>query len=268
MEKRHMYLMPEQIGGGEENGDNGTDSIERPGGTGGQAARRGVAARRRGGAGKAADLAYWESAARMIADSSRSSKVVVEKSTVPVKTAEAIEKILAHNAHVVEFQVLSNPEARPSLTCVLIGGRDIAAVQALKDVYAQWVPVDRIITTNLWSAELSKLAVNAFLVQRVSSVNAISALCEATGTDVMEVATGAAQRLGAGSTAAADATSCAATASVGTARRRCGAPGERRQLKRLQDLACMCVHEVSEATGMVCARGIVQWLTGGGGIDV
>uniref|UniRef100_A0A0D3FDT2 UDP-glucose 6-dehydrogenase n=1 Tax=Oryza barthii TaxID=65489 RepID=A0A0D3FDT2_9ORYZ len=97
---------------------------------------------------------------------------------------------------------------------------------ALKDVYAQWVPVDRIITTNLWSAELSKLAVNAFLVQRVSSVNAISALCEATGTDVMEVATGAAQRLGAGSTAAADATSCAATASVGTARRRCGAPGE------------------------------------------
>ncbi|EEC74519.1 hypothetical protein OsI_10018 [Oryza sativa Indica Group] len=189
MEKRHMYLMPEQIGGGEENGDNGTDSIERPGGAGGQAARRGVAARRRGGAGKAADLAYWESAARMIADASRSSKVVVEKSTVPVKTAEAIEKILAHNAHVVEFQ-------------------------ALKDVYAQWVPVDRIITTNLWSAELSKLAVNAFLVQRVSSVNAISALCEATGTDFMEVATGAAQRLGAGSTAAADATSCAATASV------------------------------------------------------
>uniref|UniRef100_A0A0D3FDT4 UDP-glucose 6-dehydrogenase n=1 Tax=Oryza barthii TaxID=65489 RepID=A0A0D3FDT4_9ORYZ len=197
-------------------------ALSRPGGAGGQAARRGVAARRRGGAGKAADLAYWESAARMIADASRSSKVVVEKSTVPVKTAEAIEKILAHNAHVVD----SWRRARPSLTCVLIGGRDIAAVQALKDVYAQWVPVDRIITTNLWSAELSKLAVNAFLVQRVSSVNAISALCEATGTDVMEVATGAAQRLGAGSTAAADATSCAATASVGTARRRCGAPGE------------------------------------------
>ncbi len=78
--------------------------------------------------------------------------------------------------------------ARPSLTCVLIGGRDTAAVQALKDMYAQWVPVDRIVTTNLWSAELSKLAVNAFLAQRVSSVNAMSALCEATGADVAEVA--------------------------------------------------------------------------------
>uniref|UniRef100_A0A0D9Z221 UDP-glucose 6-dehydrogenase n=1 Tax=Oryza glumipatula TaxID=40148 RepID=A0A0D9Z221_9ORYZ len=85
----------------------------------------------------------------------------------------------------------------------------VPASVALKDVYAQWVPVDRIITTNLWSAELSKLAENAFLAQRVSSVNAISALCEATGADLTEVATGAAQRLGAGSTAAADAASCA-----------------------------------------------------------
>ncbi|EEE58323.1 hypothetical protein OsJ_09406 [Oryza sativa Japonica Group] len=162
---------------------------ERPGGTGGQAARRGVAARRRGGAGKAADLAYWESAARMIADSSRSSKVLSNLEFLAEGTAVA--DLRSHRV------AAKSPPSR-----------------ALKDVYAQWVPVDRIITTNLWSAELSKLAVNAFLVQRVSSVNAISALCEATGTDVMEVATGAAQRLGAGSTAAADATSCAATASV------------------------------------------------------
>uniref|UniRef100_A0A0E0LGA2 UDP-glucose 6-dehydrogenase n=1 Tax=Oryza punctata TaxID=4537 RepID=A0A0E0LGA2_ORYPU len=153
------------------------------------------------GAGKAVDLAYWESAARMVADVSHSGKVVVEKSTVPVRTAEAIEKILAHNGHGVEFQVLSNPEflaegtAVGDLLCpdrVLIGGRDSAAgrnaVQTLRDVYARWVPVDRIITTNLWSAELSKLAANAFLAQRVSSVNAISALCEATGADVTEVA--------------------------------------------------------------------------------
>uniref|UniRef100_A0A0E0AF43 UDP-glucose 6-dehydrogenase n=1 Tax=Oryza glumipatula TaxID=40148 RepID=A0A0E0AF43_9ORYZ len=150
------------------------------------------------GAGKAADLAYWESAARMIAGASRSgNKVVVEKSTVPVRTAEAVEKILVHNAHGVEFQVLSNPEFMAEGTAVadllrpdrvLIGGRDAAAVQTLKDVYLRWVPVERIITTNLWSAELSKLAANAFLAQRVSSVNAISALCEATGADVTEVA--------------------------------------------------------------------------------
>jgi UDPglucose 6-dehydrogenase len=154
------------------------------------------------GAGKAADLTYWESAARMIADVSLSDKIVVEKSTVPVKTAEAIEKILAHNGRRgVRYQILSNPEflaegtAVPDLLSpdrVLIGGRETpegrAAVAALRDVYARWVPGDRIITTNLWSAELSKLAANAFLAQRISSVNAISALCEATGADVAEVA--------------------------------------------------------------------------------
>ncbi|KAG8097573.1 hypothetical protein GUJ93_ZPchr0013g36275 [Zizania palustris] len=153
------------------------------------------------GAGKAADLTYWESAARMIADVSRSDKIVVEKSTVPVKTAEAIEKILVHNSRGVRYQILSNPEFLAEGTAikdlfapdrVLIGGRETpegrAAVKALRDVYAHWVPDDRIITTNLWSAELSKLAANAFLAQRISSVNAISALCEATGADVAEVA--------------------------------------------------------------------------------
>ncbi|XP_037424419.1 UDP-glucose 6-dehydrogenase 2-like [Triticum dicoccoides] len=153
------------------------------------------------GAGKAADLTYWESAARMIADVSRSDKIVVEKSTVPVKTAEAIEKILAHNDRGVRYQILSNPEFLAEGTAVrdlfapdrvLIGGRETpegqAAVKVLKGVCARWVPEDRIITTNLWSAELSKLAANAFLAQRISSVNAISALCEATGADVAEVA--------------------------------------------------------------------------------
>ncbi|KAK4856190.1 hypothetical protein QYF36_015010 [Acer negundo] len=152
------------------------------------------------GAGKAADLTYWESAARMIADVSKSNKIVVEKSTVPVKTAEAIEKILSHNSQGIKYQILSNPEFLAEGTAiqdlfipdrVLIGGRETPegqkAIQALKDVYAHWVPEDRIITTNLWSAELSKLAANAFLAQRISSVNAMSALCEATGADVAQV---------------------------------------------------------------------------------
>jgi UDPglucose 6-dehydrogenase len=152
------------------------------------------------GAGKAADLTYWESAARMIADVSKTDKIVVEKSTVPVKTAEAIEKILTHNSKGINFQILSNPEFLAEGTAiqdlfnpdrVLIGGRETPegkkAIQALKDVYAHWVPVERIICTNLWSAELSKLAANAFLAQRISSVNAMSALCEATGADVFQV---------------------------------------------------------------------------------
>ncbi|XP_052179791.1 UDP-glucose 6-dehydrogenase 5-like [Diospyros lotus] len=153
------------------------------------------------GAGKAADLTYWESAARMIADVSKSDKIVVEKSTVPVKTAEAIEKILNHNSRGVSFQILSNPEFLAEGTAiqdlfnpdrVLIGGRETPegqkAIKALKDVYAHWVPQDRIICTNLWSAELSKLAANAFLAQRISSINAMSALCEATGAEVSQVA--------------------------------------------------------------------------------
>eukprot|EP00244_Chara_vulgaris_P008333 TRINITY_DN3247_c1_g2_i3.p1 TRINITY_DN3247_c1_g2~~TRINITY_DN3247_c1_g2_i3.p1 ORF type:complete len:547 (-),score=101.11 TRINITY_DN3247_c1_g2_i3:69-1520(-) len=153
------------------------------------------------GAGKAADLTYWESAARMIANVSKSDKIVVEKSTVPVKTAEAIEKVLSHNAQGIKFQILSNPEFLAEGTAiqdlafpdrVLIGGRETEggqkAVNVLKSVYARWVPADKIITTGLWSAELSKLAANAILAQRISSVNAISALCESTGADVSEVA--------------------------------------------------------------------------------
>ena len=153
------------------------------------------------GAGKAADLTYWESAARMIADVSESNKIVVEKSTVPVRTAEAIEKILIHNSKgIIKYQILSNPEFLSEGTAiqdlldpdrVLIGGRDgpesQEAIQKLKDIYAHWVPEDRIITTNLWSAELSKLADNAFLAQRISSINAMSALCEATGAEVSQV---------------------------------------------------------------------------------
>ncbi|KAK2429303.1 UDP-glucose 6-dehydrogenase [Trifolium repens] len=152
------------------------------------------------GAGKAADLTYWESAARMIADVSKSDKIVVEKSTVPVKTAEAIERILTHNRKGINFTILSNPEFLAEGTAikdlfnpdrVLIGGRETPegqkAIHALRDVYAHWVPLDRILCTNLWSAELSKLAANAFLAQRISSVNAMSALCEATGADVSQV---------------------------------------------------------------------------------
>ncbi|KAJ0704233.1 putative UDP-glucose 6-dehydrogenase [Helianthus annuus] len=164
------------------------------------------------GAGKAADLTYWESAARMIADVSKSDKIVVEKSTVPVKTAEAIEKILTHNSKGINFQILSNPEFLAEGTAiedlfkpdrVLIGGRETEggqkAIKALKDVYAHWVPEENIITTNLWSAELSKLAANAFLAQRISSVNAMSALCEATGANVTQVsyAVGKDTRIGA-----------------------------------------------------------------------
>lgn len=153
------------------------------------------------GAGKAADLTYWESAARMIADVSKSDKIVVEKSTVPVKTAEAIERILTHNnGKGTNFTILSNPEFLAEGTAiqdlfnpdrVLIGGRETPdgqkAIKVLKDVYLNWVPEERIICTNLWSAELSKLAANAFLAQRISSVNAMSALCEATGADVSQV---------------------------------------------------------------------------------
>eukprot|EP00475_Leptophrys_vorax_P043431 TRINITY_DN8367_c0_g1_i1.p1 TRINITY_DN8367_c0_g1~~TRINITY_DN8367_c0_g1_i1.p1 ORF type:complete len:482 (-),score=55.63 TRINITY_DN8367_c0_g1_i1:287-1732(-) len=153
------------------------------------------------GAGKAADLTYWESAARMIAEVSKTDKIVVEKSTVPVKTAEAIGKILTHTQSGVKFDILSNPEFLAEGTAmedlrqpdrVLIGGQETEsgqrAVAALKAVYANWVPEENIITTNLWSAELSKLAANAMLAQRISSVNAISALCEATGANVNEVA--------------------------------------------------------------------------------
>jgi UDPglucose 6-dehydrogenase len=153
------------------------------------------------GAGRAADLRFIESVARTIAECATGPKIIVEKSTIPVKTAETIKDILAANGRGIKFQVLSNPEFLAEGTAVadlmnpdrvLIGGErtpeGTAAVKVLADVYARWVPRDRIITTNLWSSELSKLVANAFLAQRISSINSISALCEATGADVDEVA--------------------------------------------------------------------------------
>jgi UDPglucose 6-dehydrogenase len=154
------------------------------------------------GAGRAADLRYIESAARLIAEVSEGHKIIVEKSTIPVKTATAINSILAANSsNGATFQVLSNPEFLAEGTAVedlqapdriLIGGESTregdAAVEALVSVYANWIPRERILTTNLWSSELSKLVANAFLAQRISSINSISALCEATGADVDEVA--------------------------------------------------------------------------------
>jgi UDPglucose 6-dehydrogenase len=154
------------------------------------------------GAGRAADLRYIESAARIIAEVSEGNKIIVEKSTIPVKTATAIKSILAANSpNGATFQVLSNPEFLAEGTAmedleapdrILIGGESTqegkAAVEALVSVYANWIPRERILTTNLWSSELSKLVANAFLAQRISSINSISALCEATGADVDEVA--------------------------------------------------------------------------------
>ena len=153
------------------------------------------------GAGRAADLRFIESVARTIAEHANGDKIIVEKSTIPVKTADAIQSIVTSNSHGHKFQVLSNPEFLAEGTAVqdllapdrvLIGGERTPdgdkAVATLVSVYARWVPRERIITTNLWSSEISKLVANAFLAQRISSINSISALCEATGADVDEVA--------------------------------------------------------------------------------
>lgn len=153
------------------------------------------------GAGRAADLQYWEKTAWQILEHSNSNKIIIEKSTLPVRTAAAMEYILNTNSSGLHFDVLSNPEflAEGSAISdledpdrVLIGGRDTvsgqAAVEKIVDLYANWVPRERILTTNLWSSELSKLVANAFLAQRISSINAISALCEKTEADVTEVA--------------------------------------------------------------------------------
>ena len=149
------------------------------------------------GAGRAANLEFIEKCARQIAKCSKGHKLVVEKSTLPVRTAEAVKRILSNSANGATFDVLSNPEFLAEGTAVqdllnpdrvLIGGESLEAVERLAQVYGRWIPRDRILTTNLWSSELSKLAANAFLAQRVSSINAISALCEATGADVDEVA--------------------------------------------------------------------------------
>lgn len=149
------------------------------------------------GAGRAANLEFIEKCARKIAECSSGHKIVVEKSTLPVRTAEAVKRILKSAASGATFDVLSNPEFLAEGTAisdllnpdrVLIGGERNEAVEALVQVYARWIPRERILTTNLWSSELSKLTANAFLAQRVSSINAISALCEVTGADVDEVA--------------------------------------------------------------------------------
>ena len=149
------------------------------------------------GAGKMADLKYVELAARGIANSVSKGKIVVEKSTVPVKTADILQTVLGTNSKGLKFDILSNPEFLAEGTAikdlynpdrVLIGGQNPEAVAALVSVYEHWVPRDKIITTNVWSSELSKLAANAFLAQRISSINAMSELCEATGADVDEVA--------------------------------------------------------------------------------
>ncbi|OXG08745.1 UDPglucose 6-dehydrogenase [Flavobacterium araucananum] len=153
------------------------------------------------GKGMAADLKYIELCARQIAKVAKQNKIVVEKSTLPVRTAEAIKSILDNTGNGVQFQILSNPEFLAEGTAVtdllnpdriLIGGDSTPdgeeAISALVDVYANWVDKDKILTTNVWSSELSKLTANAFLAQRISSINAMSELCEKTGADVSEVA--------------------------------------------------------------------------------
>ncbi len=152
------------------------------------------------GKGMAADLKYIELSARQIAKVATSDKIVVEKSTLPVRTAQAIKDILDHTGNGVKFQILSNPEFLAEGTAVqdllnpdrvLIGGEESVdgkeAIDALVDIYASWISREKILTTNVWSSELSKLVANAFLAQRVSSINAISELCEVTGADVSEV---------------------------------------------------------------------------------
>lgn len=153
------------------------------------------------GKGMAADLKYIELCARQIARVAKDDKIVVEKSTLPVRTAEAIKSILDNTGNGVQFQILSNPEFLAEGTAVqdllnpdrvLIGGDTSAegqkAIESLANVYGNWVGRERILTTNVWSSELSKLTANAFLAQRVSSINAMSELCEKTGADVNEVA--------------------------------------------------------------------------------
>lgn len=149
------------------------------------------------GAGKASDLKYVEAAARLIAQYAQGNVVVVEKSTMPVRAADRIKEILKQSKSRAKFAVLSNPEFLAEGTAiqdlehpdrVLIGGENPRAIDKLVQVYRRWVSKEKIITTSLWSAELAKLAANAFLAQRVSSINAMSALCEKTEADVEEVA--------------------------------------------------------------------------------
>ena len=152
------------------------------------------------GKGYAADLKYVEACAKQIAKVSKTNKIIVEKSTVPVRTSEKIKQILRLNNSDVDFQILSNPEFLAEGTAmrdleipdrVLIGGENTnegkKAIQSLVNIYSAWVPKRNILTTNLWSSELSKLTSNAFLAQRISSINSLSELCEVTGADIEEV---------------------------------------------------------------------------------
>jgi UDPglucose 6-dehydrogenase len=152
------------------------------------------------GAGKAADLQYWEKTARDIIRASESDKIIVEKSTLPVRTAQAMDSILNANDKGIHFEVLSNPEFLAEGTAVkdlldpdrvLVGSKEtpegIRARDAIVEIYAHWVPAEKIVASNVWSAELTKLAANAFLAQRISSINSISALCEKTEANVNEV---------------------------------------------------------------------------------
>ena len=152
------------------------------------------------GAGMASDLRYIEACARNIAKVATTDKIVIEKSTLPVRTAEKIKEILDLEGNGVHFEILSNPEFLAEGTAiqdllepdrVLIGGDETESgqesVSALVDIYANWIPKDKILTTNVWSSELSKLAANAMLAQRVSSINSLSALCEKTGADIEEL---------------------------------------------------------------------------------
>jgi UDPglucose 6-dehydrogenase len=153
------------------------------------------------GAGMAADLQYWEKTARQILEHSQTPKIIVEKSTLPAKTALAMERILKSIPNGVNFEVLSNPEFMAEGTAikdleypdrVIIGSREtesgLKARDVLVEIYSQWVPREKILTSNLWSSELSKLVANAFLAQRISSINATSALCEKAEADIAEVA--------------------------------------------------------------------------------
>ena len=152
------------------------------------------------GKGQASDLKYIELCARNIAKVAKTDKIVVEKSTLPVRTAEAIKSILDNTGNGVQFEILSNPEFLAEGTAVedllaadrvLIGGQETPSGKAAKDtlswVYEHWLPKERVLQTNVWSSELSKLVANAFLAQRVSSINSISALCEKTDANVAEV---------------------------------------------------------------------------------
>ena len=166
------------------------------------------------GAGKASDLKWVEASARKVAEYSKGHTIVVEKSKLPVRTAEVIKTILkesysysSKNSDIKSFDVLSNPEFMAEGSAIddlenpdriLIGGENEESIKLLNDIYSNWVPTEKILHTNLWSSELAKLTANAFLAQRISSINSISALCEETGADIREVsrAIGSDHRIG------------------------------------------------------------------------